>query len=517
MSVRRVGPAAPAWPVAAVDLHQHLWPEPLVDRLRARSRTPYLRAWTLHTHGEAPYEIDPVHHDVTRRLSENARDGIGLACLSLSAPLGIESLRGPSAVGLLNTWHEGAAGCPRVSGVGLRPSVEPDVDGLRSAPRRGFVGVQVPATDVRTPSGWARLARCSTSPNGPGSPCSSIRGRRRRFRTPPRCRSGGRRSSGTPPSCRPPGGRGTPPTSARPIRRCAWCSRPAPAWPRCTTSGTPPGAAAQARSTRSCTSTPRRTGRRASTRWCGCSGSTPSCWAATGRTPRRSLRALVTGRGEAAARAVRVTNPLRALGLPVRAKGCGMAAERADQERRRGLDSRRCQGAISSRLELEELVARPARDPDRWAHLVGFDDDERRLRLPASRRPRRRVAAVLDAGQRHRLARPRHLLGRRGRGRGRARREQPEGRVAVRGDEGARGRVVLVRRPTTSIASTAPSAARCRCTPTARRCGAWASTPSATTVCCAASRSPTQTSSARSTDRYPSHALNQRGDAPRVA
>ncbi len=30
---------------------------------------------------------------------------------------------------------------------------------------------------------------CSTSPNGPGSPCSSIRGRRRRFPTPPRCRS----------------------------------------------------------------------------------------------------------------------------------------------------------------------------------------------------------------------------------------------------------------------------------------------------------------------------------------
>ena len=159
MSVRRVGPAAPAWPVAAVDLHQHLWPEQLVDRLRARSRTPYLRAWTLHTHGEAPYEIDPVHHDVTRRLSENAHDGIGLACLSLSAPLGIESLRGPSAVGLLNAWHEGAAGMPEGFGAWASvSSVEPDLEGLAALLERGFVGVQVPATDVRTPWGWARLA-----------------------------------------------------------------------------------------------------------------------------------------------------------------------------------------------------------------------------------------------------------------------------------------------------------------------------------------------------------------------
>ena len=31
----------------AVDVHQHLWPAPLVDRLRARTRTPYLRGWTL--------------------------------------------------------------------------------------------------------------------------------------------------------------------------------------------------------------------------------------------------------------------------------------------------------------------------------------------------------------------------------------------------------------------------------------------------------------------------------------
>ena len=39
---------------SAVDLHQHLWPEPFVDRLRARARAPFLRGWTLHTDGEPP-------------------------------------------------------------------------------------------------------------------------------------------------------------------------------------------------------------------------------------------------------------------------------------------------------------------------------------------------------------------------------------------------------------------------------------------------------------------------------
>src|SRR5262245_46489371 len=150
---------APSWPVAAVDLHQHLWPERLVDRLRARSRTPYLRGWTLHTRGEAPYDVRSADHDVALRLRQNAQDGIGLACVSLSAPLGIESLRGPSATALLDAWHEGVANLP--SGFAAWASFsreEPDLEGLRHLLRSGFVGIQVPATDVRTPAAWSWLA-----------------------------------------------------------------------------------------------------------------------------------------------------------------------------------------------------------------------------------------------------------------------------------------------------------------------------------------------------------------------
>ena len=40
--------------ITAIDVHQHLWPEELVDRLRARTTVPYLRGWTLYTAAEPP-------------------------------------------------------------------------------------------------------------------------------------------------------------------------------------------------------------------------------------------------------------------------------------------------------------------------------------------------------------------------------------------------------------------------------------------------------------------------------
>ena len=51
----------------ATDVHQHLWPDELVDRLRARTRPPYLRGWTLHTDGDPPFEVDPQAHDPRER------------------------------------------------------------------------------------------------------------------------------------------------------------------------------------------------------------------------------------------------------------------------------------------------------------------------------------------------------------------------------------------------------------------------------------------------------------------
>lgn len=144
----------------ATDVHQHLWPEELVDRLRARTRPPFLRGWTLHTDGEPPYEVDPTAHDPQARVAVDERDGIGTACVSLSAPLGIEALPRRDAAPLVRAWHRGVADLPRhFRAWASVPATDPDLEGLRGLlgdPR--FVGLQLPATQVVTPAAWDRAA-----------------------------------------------------------------------------------------------------------------------------------------------------------------------------------------------------------------------------------------------------------------------------------------------------------------------------------------------------------------------
>src|SRR6187551_3382637 len=91
----------------AIDVHQHLWPDELVDRLRARTRPPFLRGWTLHTEGEPPYEVDPSAHDPQARVAVDREAGVGL-----SAPLGIEALPRRDAAPLVAAWHRGVAELP---------------------------------------------------------------------------------------------------------------------------------------------------------------------------------------------------------------------------------------------------------------------------------------------------------------------------------------------------------------------------------------------------------------------
>ena len=104
----------------AIDLHQHLWPATFTELLRRRTRAPYLRGWQLVTDGEPPYEIHPGDHDVDRRVDQDRRAGIGLACVSLSSPLGIESLPRDEAGALIEAWHAGVRRPARaLRGVGL--------------------------------------------------------------------------------------------------------------------------------------------------------------------------------------------------------------------------------------------------------------------------------------------------------------------------------------------------------------------------------------------------------------
>ncbi|MXG90626.1 amidohydrolase family protein [Nocardioides flavescens] len=142
----------------ATDVHQHIWPEELVDRLRARTRPPYLRGWVLHTEGEPPYVVDPTAHDAQARVDVDHEAGVGAACVSLSAPLGIEALPVRDAAPLVRAWHRGVAALPEhFRAWASVPAVDADLDdlaGLLRDPR--FVGLQLPATQLLTPGAWER-------------------------------------------------------------------------------------------------------------------------------------------------------------------------------------------------------------------------------------------------------------------------------------------------------------------------------------------------------------------------
>ena len=145
----------------AIDVHQHLWLDGFLDRLRARSRAPYLRGWTLHTDGEPPYDVDPAGHDVAARVSADRDAGVGTACLSLSSPLGIESLERPAARLLIDAWHSGVRELPdHFRAWASAPSDDADATALQALLAEDrFVGVQLPATDVLTPYAWERVVK----------------------------------------------------------------------------------------------------------------------------------------------------------------------------------------------------------------------------------------------------------------------------------------------------------------------------------------------------------------------
>nr|WSY57477.1 amidohydrolase [Streptomyces sp. NBC_00886] len=153
----------------ATDIHQHLWPEALVERLRIRTRPPRLDGWILHLAGEPPFEVGPEDHDPLRR----ARLDPGLRCIavSLSSPLGIEHLPLGEAVPLLAAWHQGVRELPEpFGGCASAHVAEPDLDGLTALLSDGLIGLQVPATALATPRALEKLAPLLAVAEATGKP-----------------------------------------------------------------------------------------------------------------------------------------------------------------------------------------------------------------------------------------------------------------------------------------------------------------------------------------------------------
>jgi predicted TIM-barrel fold metal-dependent hydrolase len=138
------------------DIHQHLWPEPLLAALARRREPPRLLrhdgAWTLRLHGEPDSPVDLAEHDPDRRAALVRADGLDRALVVPSAPLGIEALPADEAEPLLAAYHDGVAALGDPFGawasVGLD---EPDADALAVRLDAGFVGACVPADAVADP------------------------------------------------------------------------------------------------------------------------------------------------------------------------------------------------------------------------------------------------------------------------------------------------------------------------------------------------------------------------------
>ncbi|MFI7099683.1 amidohydrolase [Streptomyces sp. NPDC050161] len=143
------------------DVHQHIWPAEFTALLRARSAPPRLDGWTLHLPGEAPYAVDPADHDTGARQRLARADGLDLALVSLSSPLGIEYLPPGEADPLLAAFHDGALALPAPFGVWASPCLSvprPDPGPVRRLLARGCAGLQLPATALLDAAGWQRCA-----------------------------------------------------------------------------------------------------------------------------------------------------------------------------------------------------------------------------------------------------------------------------------------------------------------------------------------------------------------------
>jgi hypothetical protein len=145
------------------DVHQHAWPDALVEELRRRPRSPRIVDDRLLLDGEPDFALVPgdgVRASLADRRAVDAADDVELALLSLSSPLGIETLAPDEAAPLLDAWH-GLAG-DLGPGHGLWAAVnlvEPDLASLRATLALPAVhGLQVPATALLDPAALERLA-----------------------------------------------------------------------------------------------------------------------------------------------------------------------------------------------------------------------------------------------------------------------------------------------------------------------------------------------------------------------
>jgi len=143
----------------SVDVHQHLWPEPLWAALARRDAPPRLRRegadWWLELAGEPPSLVRPHDHDPAARAALAERDGVERVLIALSLPLGIQALPEPEARPLLDSFHDGIAELGAPFELWATPVDADDAARLLSAGARGAC---LPAGALASEAGLAGAA-----------------------------------------------------------------------------------------------------------------------------------------------------------------------------------------------------------------------------------------------------------------------------------------------------------------------------------------------------------------------
>jgi 6-methylsalicylate decarboxylase len=146
-----------------IDVHQHIWTEPLLDSLAARATLPFVRhshgLTVLHSAGEQPYVIDPDAELGERRADLLEHDGLDLALVALSSAIGVEALPRAQAQELIDAHLQGVATLPDgFAAWGPVALAEPDPDDVDRVLARGCVGVALPAAALCGAGALARSA-----------------------------------------------------------------------------------------------------------------------------------------------------------------------------------------------------------------------------------------------------------------------------------------------------------------------------------------------------------------------
>ena len=106
--------------MTAFDVHQHLWPEPLIAALARRRNPPCLRGGVLELERQGRFDVDLRAHDLDVRLRELDRHEIDVAIVSLAPSLEIELLPEDEVAPLLDAYHDGILAVERESGGRIR-------------------------------------------------------------------------------------------------------------------------------------------------------------------------------------------------------------------------------------------------------------------------------------------------------------------------------------------------------------------------------------------------------------